>query len=350
MTEKDSTYHSKYMHRCFELAKLGESYVAPNPMVGAVLVYENTIIGKGYHERYGEAHAEVNCLNSVSAENQHLIPLSTLYVSLEPCAHFGKTPPCADLIIQHKIPKVVISVQDNFHEVNGKGIERLRANNVEVITGVLEEEGKELIKHFLFFHQYKRPYVTLKFAQTKDGYLGIREQEVKISNELSKRYVHQLRATHQAILVGKNTILSDNPELSVRHWKGKNPIRIILGNAKEIPEHFNIFNNSAKTVFLSAENKRPLTINEILTQLYSKNILSVLVEGGADVLQQFIESNLWNEAHVITADKEINEHQNFMRDENLIKAPEITGDIIQTISLENDTIQLLKNTHDLSFT
>jgi diaminohydroxyphosphoribosylaminopyrimidine deaminase/5-amino-6-(5-phosphoribosylamino)uracil reductase len=338
------------MHRCFELAKLGESYVAPNPMVGAVLVYENTIIGEGYHERYGEAHAEVNCLNSVSAENQHLIPLSTLYVSLEPCAHFGKTPPCADLIIQHKIPKVVISVQDTFHEVNGKGIERLRANNVEVITGVLEEEGKELIKHFLFFHQYKRPYVTLKFAQTKDGYLGIREQEVKISNELSKRYVHQLRAAHQAILVGKNTVLSDNPELSVRYWKGKNPIRIILGNANDIPADFNIFNNKATSIFLLTADSQLLTVDNILSQLYHKNIISVLVEGGADVLQQFIESNLWNEAHVITADKEINEHQNFMRDENLIKAPEITGDIIQTISLENDTIQLLKNTHDLSFT
>ncbi len=350
MTEKDSTYHSKYMHRCFELAKLGESYVAPNPMVGAVLVYEDRIIGEGYHQRYGEAHAEVNCLNSVSAENQHLIPLSTLYVSLEPCAHFGKTPPCADLIIQHKIPKVVISVQDTFHEVNGKGIERLRANNVEVITGVLEEEGKELIKHFLFFHQYKRPYVTLKFAQTKDGYLGIKEQEVKISNEVSKRYVHQLRAAHQAILVGKKTVLSDNPELSVRHWKGKNPIRIILGNAKGIPADFNIFNNTAATTFLSAENKRPLSIHEILTQLYHKNIISVLVEGGADVLQQFTESNLWNEAHVITADKEIGEHESNFSNDDLIKSPEITGDIIHTISLENDTIQLLKNTHDLSFT
>ncbi|MCC6582735.1 MAG: bifunctional diaminohydroxyphosphoribosylaminopyrimidine deaminase/5-amino-6-(5-phosphoribosylamino)uracil reductase RibD [Chitinophagales bacterium] len=338
------------MHRCFELAKLGESYVAPNPMVGAVLVYEDRIIGEGYHERYGEAHAEVNCLNSLSAENQQLIPLSTLYVSLEPCAHFGKTPPCADLIIQHKIPKVVISVQDNFHEVNGKGIERLRANNVEVITGVLEEEGKELIKHFLFFHQYKRPYVALKFAQTKDGYLGIKEQEVKISNEVSKRYVHQLRAAHQAILVGKKTVLSDNPELSVRHWKGKNPIRIILGNANDIPADFNIFNNTAATVFLSAEHKQPLSVSEILSQLYHKNIISVLVEGGADVLQQFIESNLWNEAHVITSSDDISRLSTVDCQPNYIKAPEIHGDITKTILLENDTIQLLKNTHDLSFT
>lgn len=338
------------MRRCFELARLGESYVAPNPMVGAVLVYENTIIGEGYHQLYGEVHAEVNCLNSVSAENQHLIPLSTLYVSLEPCAHFGKTPPCADLIIQHKIPKVVISVQDTFHEVNGKGIERLRANNIEVVTGILEEEGKELIKHFLFFHQYKRPYVTLKFAQTKDGYLGIREQEVKISNELSKRYVHQLRAAHQAILVGKNTVLSDNPELSVRYWKGKNPIRIILGNANDIPADFNIFNNKATSIFLSTADSQLLTVYNILSQLYHKNIISVLVEGGADVLQQFIESNLWNEAHVISSSDDISRLSTVDCQPNYIKAPEIAGDIIHTISLENDTIQLLKNTHDLSFT
>jgi diaminohydroxyphosphoribosylaminopyrimidine deaminase/5-amino-6-(5-phosphoribosylamino)uracil reductase len=336
------------MHRCFELAKLGESYAAPNPMVGAVLVHEDTIIGEGYHERYGEAHAEVNCLKSVSDENKHLIPFSTLYVSLEPCAHFGKTPPCADLIIKHKIPKVVISVQDNFHEVNGKGIERLRANNVEVITGILEDEGKELIKHFLFFHQYKRPYVTLKFAQTKDGFLGIKHQDTKISNELSKRYVHQLRAAHQAILVGKNTVLSDNPELNVRHWNGKNPVRIALGNENNIPKDYHIFNTNAASIFLSDADCQPLTADNILTQLYHKNIISVLVEGGAAVLQQFIESNLWNEAHVITADKEISEYQCNESKDHLIKAPKIIGDIIHTIQLENDTIQLLKNTHDLS--
>jgi diaminohydroxyphosphoribosylaminopyrimidine deaminase/5-amino-6-(5-phosphoribosylamino)uracil reductase len=338
---------STYMHRCFELAQLGESYAAPNPMVGAVLVYEERIIGEGYHERYGEAHAEVNCLKSVREENKHLIPFSTLYVSLEPCAHFGKTPPCADLIIQHKIPKVVISVQDNFHEVNGKGIERLRANNIEVITGILEDEGKELIKHFLFFHQYKRPYVTLKFAQTKDGFLGIKQQETKISNELSKRYVHQLRAVHQAILVGKNTVLSDNPELNVRHWNGKNPVRIVLGNENNIPNDYHIFNTNAASIFLSNADSQPLTVDNILTQLYQKNIISVLVEGGADVLQQFIESNLWNECHIITSDKNLIQHST-LNIQHYIKAPIITGDLVNTIHLENDTIQLLKNTHDLS--
>ena len=192
--------HEHYMRRCIQLALLGKGYVAPNPLVGAVLVYDGIIIGEGYHEVYGQAHAEVNCINSVKDEDKHLIAKSTLYVSLEPCAHYGKTPPCADLIIKNNIPKVVISVQDNFHLVNGKGIERLEQNNIEVITGVLEDEGKELIKHFLFFQQYKRPFITIKFAQSKDRFIGIRNQEIAISNELSKRYVHQLRAEHQVKL------------------------------------------------------------------------------------------------------------------------------------------------------
>ena len=293
------------MRRCFQLAKLGESYVAPNPMVGAVLVYNDRIIGEGFHAKYGEAHAEVNCINSVKEEDKELIAKSTLYVSLEPCAHFGKTPPCADLIIQYKIPKVVIAVQDNFDAVNGKGIQRLRENNVEVVTGILEDEGKELIKHFIYFHQYNKPFITLKFAQTKDGFLGIKNEEIKISNDLSKRYVHRLRAEHQAILVGKNTVLTDNPKLNVRHWQGENPIRIVLGNENEIPENYNIFNNEVATFFFHSIDHQPSTINTILHQLYQKNIISVLVEGGANVLQQFIDANAWNEAVVITSDEVI---------------------------------------------
>lgn len=333
------------MRRCFELAKLGESYAAPNPMVGAVLVYEDTIIGEGYHERYGEAHAEVNCLNSVSHENQHLIPLSTLYVSLEPCAHYGKTPPCADLIIKHKIPRVVISVQDNFDLVNGKGIKRLKENNIEVITGVLEKEGKELIKHFLYFHQYKRPYITLKFAQSEDKFLGIKNQEISISNELSKRYVHQLRAAHQAILVGKNTVLTDNPALTVRHAAGKNPIRIIVGKSSDIPEDYLVFNDAAETIFLPTANNQYSTIKEILHQIAAKNIISVLVEGGADILQQFTDSNLWNEAYIITSDEALTDkypHADF------IKAPVLKGEIVNTTKLVNNTIHHLKNNYAVS--
>lgn len=331
------------MHRCFELAKKGESYVAPNPMVGAVLVHNDIIIGEGYHECYGEAHAEVNCLKSVAEENKHLITDSTLYVSLEPCAHHGKTPPCVDLIIKHKIPKVVIAVQDNFDLVNGKGIQKLKENKIEVITGILEEEGKELIKHFLHFHQYKKPYVTLKFAQTKDGFIGIKHFEIKISNELSKRYTHQLRSQHQSILVGKNTVLIDNPELNVRYWKGKNPVRIILGNESDIPKDYHIFNNKAETIFLSTVDGRQLTVGEILQGLYSKNIISVFVEGGADVLQQFIESKLWNEAVIINSNTNIGELSTENSQPDYIKAPTITGDLTDTIQLEDDTIQILKN-------
>ena len=338
------------MRRCFQLAKLGESYVAPNPMVGAVLVYNDRIIGEGFHAKYGEAHAEVNCIHSVKEKDKELIAKSTLYVSLEPCAHFGKTPPCANLIIQHKIPKVVIAVQDNFDAVNGKGIQRLRENNVEVVTGILEDEGKELIKHFIYFHQYNKPFITLKFAQTKDGFLGIKNEEIKISNDLSKRYVHQLRAEHQAILTGKNTVLTDNPKLNVRHWQGKNPIRIVLGDEDGIPKNYHVFNEDAATFFFHSIDHQPSTIGTILHQLYQKNIISVLVEGGANVLQQFIDANAWNEAVVITSDEVISQWTMDNGQSTTIKAPIITGSLTQSFQLENNFIQLFKNTHDLSFT
>lgn len=338
------------MRRCFQLAKLGESYVAPNPMVGAVLVYNDRIIGEGFHAKYGEAHAEVNCINSVKDEDKELISKSTLYVSLEPCAHFGKTPPCADLIIQYKIPRVVIAVQDNFDAVNGKGIQRLRENNVEVITGILEDEGKELIKHFLHFHQYKKPFITLKFAQTKDSFLGIKNKEIKISNDLSKRYVHQLRAEHQAILVGKTTVLTDNPKLNVRHWQGKNPIRIVLGDEDGIPKNYHVFNEDAATFFFHSIDHQLLTIDQLLQHLYQINIISVLIEGGANVLQQFIDANAWNEAVVISSDEEMSRESLVVSLEQFIKAPMFTGSLAQSFQLENNLIQLFKNTHDLSFT
>lgn len=335
--------HETYMRRCFQLAKQGESYVAPNPMVGAVLVYKDRIIGEGFHAKYGEAHAEVNCINTVKEEDKQFITQSTLYVSLEPCAHFGKTPPCADLIIKHKIPKVVIAVQDNFDAVNGKGIQRLKENNIEVISGILEHEGKELIKHFLYFHQYKRPFITLKFAQTKDGFIGIKNEELKISNDLSKRYAHQLRAAHQAILVGKTTVITDDPKLDVRHWQGKNPIRIVLGSEDGIPNDYFILNDNTETFFLSSKNDKRLNVKEILQQMAAKNIISVLVEGGANVLQQFIDSNLWNEAHIITSDKNISELTS-TSNEHSIKAPIITGCLKQQIKLENNKIQIFINT------
>jgi diaminohydroxyphosphoribosylaminopyrimidine deaminase/5-amino-6-(5-phosphoribosylamino)uracil reductase len=325
----DSINAENYMQRCFQLAKQGNSFTAPNPMVGAVLVYNNRIIGEGYHEKYGEAHAEVNCINSVKEEDKKLIPDSTLFVSLEPCSHFGKRPPCTELILRNKIPNVVISVQDSFHLVNGAGIRKLKENGVHVITGVLENEGKNLIRHFFYFHENKKPFVTLKFAQSKDGFIGKEGMRITISNELSKRYVHQLRAEHQSILVGKNTAITDNPELTVRYAEGKNPIRIILADEQSIPSTHHVFNNDAQTIFINESN-----VENILDQLFERTIISVLVEGGAKTLQQFIDNKAWNEVHVITSPVKL---------ESGIPAPKLAGKIIDTLTLEGDTVQVYQN-------
>ncbi|MFN8238537.1 MAG: bifunctional diaminohydroxyphosphoribosylaminopyrimidine deaminase/5-amino-6-(5-phosphoribosylamino)uracil reductase RibD [Chitinophagales bacterium] len=333
-----STHHEKYMHRCFQLAKAGESYVAPNPMVGAVLVFEDRIIGEGCHEAFGMPHAEVNCINSVKETDRHLISKSTLYVSLEPCSHFGKTPPCTDLIIQHNIPEVVISVQDIFSEVNGKGIQRLKENNIKVTTGILEKEGTALIHQFLYFHRHKLPYVTLKFAQSRDGFMGIQGKEIAISGPLSKRYTHQLRAAHQAILVGKNTALTDHPQLNVRYWNGKHPIRIILAKKEDIPVDSPVFNTGEQPLFLTG------SIKEILTAIAEQTIISVLVEGGADVLQRFIDEGCWNEAHIITSSQSISKTASDVP----IPSPCLKGITEKTFSLENDTVQILKNPDAIS--
>lgn len=332
------------MQRCLQLAQLGNGYVAPNPMVGAVLVYKDVIIGEGYHARYGEAHAEVNCLNSVKEADKHLIEQATLYVSLEPCAHHGKTPPCTDLIIKHKIPKVVIANIDTFDAVNGKGIQKLSANNIEVTTGVLADEAKLLNQHFFYAHQHKRPYITLKFAQSNDGYIGVRHQEIAISNAAAKRYTHLLRSQHQSILVGKNTVLSDNPQLTIRYGNGKNPTRIILGKASDFPNDFTIFNSDASTIFLLNEEKNNITIDKIGELLYHQNIISVLVEGGRATLQQFIDAEFWNEAHVITSNENIN---TMYATSERIKAPTLIGSIINKIELENNFVTIYKNPDDI---
>jgi diaminohydroxyphosphoribosylaminopyrimidine deaminase/5-amino-6-(5-phosphoribosylamino)uracil reductase len=349
MVQKNIPIHEKYMRRCFELAKHGNSFVAPNPMVGAVLVYNDRIIGEGFHAQFGAAHAEVNCLNSVVPEQQHLIAHSTLYVSLEPCSHFGKTPPCVDLIIQHKIPKVVIAVLDKFDLVNGKGIEKLIENNIEVITGILEIEGEELLKHFLSFQHKKRPYITLKFAQTKDGFIGIKKEELKISNSLSQHYTHQLRAEHQAILVGKTTVLTDNPKLNVRLVNGKNPVRLVIGTKQHIPITHHIFNQEAETFFIHHPTEK-ISIPTIIEMLKNRNIISVLIEGGANVLQQFIDAGIWEEAHIITHQQNLNEITEEKNELKYIQSPIITGNLVRSFSLQDDIIHVLKNSNDLSYT
>lgn len=301
------------MERCLQLAELGAGYVAPNPMVGAVLVYEDRIIGEGYHQQYGQAHAEVNCINSVREEDRELINKSTMYVSLEPCAHYGKTPPCADLIVEKKIPNVVIGCKDDYLEVNGKGIEKLQANGVNVITGVLEKECIELNKRFFTFHQQKRPYIILKWAQSNNKKIsGKDNKRVLISNEMSNRLVHKWRSEEAAILVGTNTALKDDPALTTRLWPGNNPVRLVIDNNLQLPSTLQLFDRSVKTIVFNTikqeehENlsfykiDKEDSIKQILQALYTLKLQSVIVEGGTKLLQSFIDEGLWDEARVIT--------------------------------------------------
>ncbi|HEY2720248.1 MAG TPA: bifunctional diaminohydroxyphosphoribosylaminopyrimidine deaminase/5-amino-6-(5-phosphoribosylamino)uracil reductase RibD, partial [Chitinophagaceae bacterium] len=228
--------HDIYMHRCLDLARLGAGHVAPNPMVGAVLVHDERIIGEGYHQQYGGPHAEPNCIASVKKEEQHLISESILYVSLEPCAHYGKTPPCADLIIKNKIPRVVIGCFDPFEEVNGKGIEKLKGAGIDVLVGILEHECKKLNKRFFLYYQQHRPYIILKWAQSSNQKIGAGAgNRTYISNEFTNRLVHKWRSEEAAILVGTNTALQDDPELTTRSWIGNNPRRLVMDMDLKLP-------------------------------------------------------------------------------------------------------------------
>jgi diaminohydroxyphosphoribosylaminopyrimidine deaminase/5-amino-6-(5-phosphoribosylamino)uracil reductase len=318
------------MQRCLELAALGAGRVAPNPMVGAVLVHNNRIIGEGYHRAYGGPHAEVNCIDSVTAADRHLVAASTLYVSLEPCAHFGKTPPCADLIIRSSIPVCKIGCRDPFVAVNGKGIDRLITAGVEVETGILEKDCQELNRRFFTFHLQKRPYIVLKWAQTADRYIGIYNEtglnaenanknnssacpRLLISGEYTNRLVHQWRSEEAAIMVGTNTALHDNPSLTNRLWSGPSPIRLVPDMQLRLPHTLKLFTDDQRTIIFNAVksgekdnctyyllNKNENLIPQILRALYALGIQSVLVEGGSTLLQSFIDQNAWDEARVIT--------------------------------------------------
>ncbi len=302
------------MHRCLQLARLGAGRVSLNPMVGAILVHKNIIIGEGYHREYGQAHAEVNCIESVAAENKQLIKSSNLYISLEPCVHFGKTPPCADLIIRHKIPAVIIACRDSYKEVDGKGIEKLKAAGVNVTAGILESEALELNKRFFTFHQQQRPYIILKWAQSSNGKIaGSGDNRIFISNEFTNRLIHQWRSEEAAIMVGTNTALKDNPALTVRLVKGNNPVRIVIDLDLKLPASLQLFNGTVKTIVFNQYkqeegealifyqiNKKEKIIPQILYALYNSKIQSVIIEGGATLLQSFINENCWDEARVIT--------------------------------------------------
>lgn len=312
-----------YMHRCLHLAHLAIGHVAPNPMVGAVLVYNNRIIGEGYHQQYGGPHAEVNCIHSVHEKDRHLISESTLFVSLEPCAHFGKTPPCADLILEHKIPKVIIGCRDPFYAVNGKGIEKLEAAGVNVIVNLSEQECREINKRFFTFHQKHRPYIILKWAQSKDGKIAQQGSErLLISGAPANRLVHKWRSEEDSILVGTNTAFNDNPSLTTRLWPGKNPLRLVVDLQLKLPASLNLFDETVPTIVFNLvkhsidDNWKHARgrvgigfyqitedvniIHQITNALYQLNIQSVIVEGGAQLLQSFIDEGMWDEARVIT--------------------------------------------------
>ncbi|MDO5608158.1 MAG: bifunctional diaminohydroxyphosphoribosylaminopyrimidine deaminase/5-amino-6-(5-phosphoribosylamino)uracil reductase RibD [Capnocytophaga sp.] len=310
--------HEIYIKRCIRLAYNGLGNTYPNPMVGSVIVHKGKIIGEGWHRKAGTAHAEVNAIAAV--KNQELLPESTIYVSLEPCSHYGKTPPCADLIIDKKIKKVVIGTADPFAEVNGSGIQRLKSAGCEVIVGVLENECKELNKRFFTFHQQKRPYIILKWAETTDGFIAPKNKKniepQWITNIYSRQYVHKLRSSEQAILVGTNTVTEDNPKLDTRDWHGTNPLRVIIDATLRTPADFAVWNDAQPTLFLAASDKilRNNYKNTFVSQidfskqipfqitdtLYKRGIQSLIVEGGASVLQQFIDSSCWDEAFVFT--------------------------------------------------
>jgi len=294
--------HEKYIKRCIELAKNGLGTTYPNPLVGSVIVYNNEIIGEGWHQKAGEAHAEVNAIHSV--KDKSLLSKSTIYVSLEPCSHFGKTPPCCDLIIANNIPNVVIGTIDPFAKVAGNGIKKLLEAGKKVTIGILEEECNELNKRFFTFHTKKRPYIILKWAESPDGFIAPLTKEKKepvwITNEFSRQLVHKWRSEEQAILVGTNTVLEGNPTHTVRDWTGNNSIRIVLDQNNRISKESPIFDNQAKTILLTAKEidySTEIGI-QIMDFLFKNEIQSVIIEGGRQTLQTFIDANLWDEARI----------------------------------------------------
>ncbi len=336
------------MQRCLELAQLGAGHVAPNPMVGAVLVHEGKIIGEGWHWQYGEAHAEVNAISQAVQNGQAgKISQSTLYVSLEPCAHFGKTPPCADLIIQHKISRVVIACRDPFEQVNGKGIEKLKAAGVQVELGILEKEAVALNKRFFTFHEQQRPYIILKWAETADGFIAAEgEMRLLISNEYSNRLVHKWRSEEAGIMIGTNTALLDDPSLTVRSWTGQSPVRLVLDMNLRLHASLKVFNKEVRTVVFNTVKqqeedkllyyqlkKEESLLPQLLKALYELKIQSVLVEGGARLLQSFIDAGCWDEARVIRNDQ--------LHIGKGLNSPQLSNAILkQETSIATDTLRI----------
>ena len=344
------TTHEFYMKRCIELAKNGLGTTYPNPLVGSVIVHDGKIIGEGWHKKAGEPHAEVNAVNSV--KDKSLLKEATIYVSLEPCSHFGKTPPCCDLIIANEIPNVVIGTVDPFAKVAGNGIKKLVESGKNVTVGILEDECNELNKRFFTFHQKKRPYIILKWAETADGFIAPLSKEEKapiwITNQYSRQLVHKWRTEEQAILVGTNTVLDDNPKLDARDFLGNNPVRIVVDKSGKISEKYHVKDNSQKTIFITESEKFETTENciyenvifdkslaqTIIPILYRHDIQSVIIEGGAKTLQSFIDANLWDEARVFTGQ---------IKFQNGTTAPKLTGFPTTRFDIMDDQLKIFRN-------
>lgn len=347
------TNDEQYLNRCLDLAIKGLGSVAPNPLVGSVIVHKNRIIGEGYHKEFGGPHAEVNAISSV--RQPELLPESTLYVNLEPCSHFGKTPPCSDLIIRQKIKKVVIGCVDPFDLVTGKGIARLRNNGCEVVVGVLKNQSLAINKRFFTFHEKKRPYIILKWAQTADGFIDTLrppDSNIKpawITSENLRILVHKWRSEEPAIMVGTHTALADNPRLNVREWTGKQPLRIVVDRNLMLPRKLHLFDNSLETLVLNATTDKKeqkttflklpfegdlVSLPHLLRYLYEKGIQSVLVEGGRQLLQSYINQGLWDEARVFGGPQFFGEG---------IKAPQINPSNLSHVFLGNEGFFWFKN-------
>ena len=341
-----------YIKRCIELAKNGLGTTYPNPLVGSVIVYDGKIIGEGWHKKAGEPHAEVNAVNAV--KDKSLLQKATIYVSLEPCSHFGKTPPCCDLIIQNKIPNVVIGTVDPNEKVAGNGIKKLIEAGIQVTVGILEDECNELNKRFFTFHQKKRPYIILKWAQTQEGFIAPKEKSenkpVWITNTYSRQLVHKWRTEEQAILVGTQTVMDDNPKLDARDWNGQNPIRIIIDQNNRIPKNSHVLDNQVKTIILC---KSPSNIDkencifevidfeqnivhQIINVLFRHQIQSVIIEGGRQTLQTFIDENIWDEARIFVGQISFSSGT---------KAPALEKKQIEKHSIGTDELIIYKN-HD----
>ncbi|SUX46651.1 bifunctional diaminohydroxyphosphoribosylaminopyrimidine deaminase/5-amino-6-(5-phosphoribosylamino)uracil reductase RibD [Chryseobacterium indoltheticum] len=336
-----------YIKRCIELAQKAIGNTYPNPLVGSVIVHDDKIIGEGYHHKAGENHAEINAVNSV--EEKSLIPESTIYVSLEPCAHFGKTPPCALKIVELGFKKVVIGAMDSHDKVNGKGKKIIQDAGIEVVSGVLEKECIELNKRFFTYHEKRRPFIILKWAESGDRFMDKDFKPTQISNALTKQFVHQLRSNEHSILIGTMTALRDNPSLTTREIVGRNPIRILIDIDLKVPKDFNVYSNEAETLVFNSvkegdegnikfiKTSRENFIANMLKTLHELQIQSIIVEGGSLVLQQFIDAGLWDETIVI-------KNKNLVL-ENGTKAPRFNKMPIDTRDFRDNIIEFYKNSH-----